>query len=31
MRKHLAAADNSTNPKKYIDATRQAMKIPDML
>lgn len=31
MRKCLAAADKSTNPKKCIDATRQAMKIPDML
>lgn len=26
-----AAADKKENPKKWIDATRQAMKIPDML
>ena len=31
MRRHPAAADKKENPKKCIDATRQAMKIPDML
>lgn len=31
MRKHLAAADKSKNPKKCTDATGQVMKIPDML
>lgn len=30
-RKHRAAADEKENPKKSIDATRQATKIPDML